>query len=611
MLNNKQLNMKNKANYILVFLLLIIVGFSSCNSNQTFKEAKMISENGEEYLIQDSLLIKTSDGAEIALLVVLNKKLTQPLPTVLHHTIYTRSSDFKRALRAASHGYVGVVSYTRGKAWSASDIVPYEFEGSDIYEVIDWIIEQPWSNGEVGMQGGSYTGFTQWAATKNLHPALKTIIPSASSAPGIAEPSENGVYMNFLYPWFPYVTNNKSLDEESYNNNERWNKLKQNYYQKGLAYRSLDSIDGTPNPYYNKQLDHPTYDEYWQSMMPYESEFSKINIPVLSTTGYYDGGQIGALYYLKEHYKYNQNTEHYLVIGPFGHLGSQYVPEKEISNYMIDSVAQINITDISFEWFDYIFKNAPKPKLLKDKINFQVMGTNQWRHVPKLNDMSNDTLKFYLSNQLSNVDFTSQYGTGNNGNKRHFFLTENKPTNEGFITQKVDFTKRGMVDENNYYTPLIVNDSLPLSNGFSFITKPFEKEVEFNGSYFGELKMTINKKDMDYSMVMYEQTPEGKYFKLTQQCIGRASLSKNREKRQLLVPNQIELVPFTNVRMTSKKLGKGSRLILVLNVNKHPYEQVNYGSGKDVSDETIADAKEPLIVKWSNDSFINIPVFKK
>ncbi len=601
--------MKNTIKYLVAILFLTGLVFNSCTSKETNNKGRTIAEDGEEYLVQDSLLIKTSDGAEIAFLVVRNKRLTQPLPTILHHTIYTRKSDFERAKRAASYGYVGVVSYTRGKAWSSSEIIPYEYEGEDINAVIDWIINQPWSNGEVGMQGGSYTGFTQWAATKNLHPALKTIIPSASAAPGIAEPSENGVYMSFLYPWFPYVTNTKFLDEEMYNNNERWNNLKQTYYQEGVAYRSLDSIDGTPNPFYNKQLDHPTYDEFWQNMMPYKNDFSKINIPILSTTGYYDGGQLGSIYYLKEHYKYNQSAEHYLIIGPFGHLGSQYVPEKEIYEYTIDSIAQINISDISFEWFDYIFKDSPKPALLKDKINFQVMGANKWKHVPRLKNMSNDTLKFYLNNQLSNVDFTSQYGSGNHGNKQHYSLTENKPTRTGFLNQTVDFTDRTMVGENNYYIPFISNDSLPLSNGFSFITKPFEAEVEFNGSYFGELKMIINKKDMDYSIVVYEQTPEGKYFKLTQQHIGRASLAKDREKRQLLTPNQMELVPFTHIRMTSKKLKKGSRLILVLNVNKHPHEQVNYGTGKDVSIETIKDAKEPLEVKWFNDSYIKIPIF--
>lgn len=592
----------------ILFLLFTII--TSCKSKDYPKE-KTITEKGKEYILQDSIVINTSDGAEIALLVVRNKGVKESLPTILHHTIYTRANDYKRALLAASHGYVGVVSYTRGKAWSNSEIIPYEFESKDINTVIDWIVKQPWSNGEIGMRGGSYTGFTQWAATKKLHPALKTIVPSAASSPGIGEPMENGVYMTFLYPWFPHVTNNKMLDNKSYNDHQRWNNLKQVYYQNGIAYRKLDSIDGQPNPIFNKQLEHPTYDKYWQDMMPYKEDFSKINIPILSTTGYFDGAQIGAMHYLKEHYKYNTNAAHYFVIGPFGHLGSQYIPEKEISGYKIDPVAQINITKLSFEWFDYIFKNAPKPSLLKDKINFQVMGANQWKHVSALNAMSNDTLKFYLNNRLSNVKFTSRYESGNNGHKKHFALTKDKPSKLNFILQEVDFTDRSMARENNYYNPNIVDTTLPLSNGFSFITEPFKQDIEFNGAYFGEFKVMINKKDMDYSIVMYEQTPEGNYFKLTQQSIGRASLSKDREKRQLLTPNHIETVPFASGRMTSKLLKKGSRLIMVLNINKHPHEQVNYGTGKDVSDETIADAGRPLVINWYNDSYLKIPAFIK
>lgn len=45
------------------------------------------------------------------------------------------------------------------------------------------------------------------------------------------------------------------------------------------------------------------------------------------------------------------------------------------------------------------------------------------------------------------------------------------------------------------------------------------------------------------------------------------------------------------------------------NVNKHPSEEINYGTGKGVSDETIADAKEPLQIKWFNHSYIKVPVW--
>ena len=79
-------------------------------------------------------------------------------------------------------------------------------------------------------------------------------------------------------------------------------------------------------------------------------------------------------------------------------------------------------------------------------------------------------------------------------------------------------------------------------------------------------------------------------------------------RRRLLTPNEIESIPFGPTRMVSKLVKKGSRLLVLANINKNEHAQINYGTGKDVSDESIMDAKEPLIVHWFNDSYINIPI---
>ncbi len=60
--------------------------------------------------------------------------------------------------------------------------------------------------------------------------------------------------------------------------------------------------------------------------------------------------------------------------------------------------------------------------------------------------------------------------------------------------------------------------------------------------------------------------------------------------------------------MTSKKIKKGSRIIVMINGIKHPFSQINYGTGKNVSEEAISDAKEPLKIKWYSDSYVLIPI---
>ena len=85
-----------------------------------------------------------------------------------------------------------------GKYTSNSTIEPFEHEQEDINQVIDWMIKQPWSNGKVGMIGGSYLGLSQWADTKKLHPALKTIIPQVSVGIGTVDfPMNNKIFTSY------------------------------------------------------------------------------------------------------------------------------------------------------------------------------------------------------------------------------------------------------------------------------------------------------------------------------------------------------------------------------------------------------------------------------
>ena len=79
---------------------------------------------------------------------------------------------------------------------------------------------------------------------------------------------------------------------------KRWSQLPRRWYASGHPYRQIDQVDGTPNPGCNAGWPHPSYDAYWQAMVPYGDQFNDIRIPVLTITGYYDDGQISALQYL-------------------------------------------------------------------------------------------------------------------------------------------------------------------------------------------------------------------------------------------------------------------------------------------------------------------------
>lgn len=567
-----------------------------CVYQKTEKLAKNIlkQDDNRRYLIQDSVLIRTNDGATLSAVVVRRREMNFPAPAALMFSVYSNlERSLSEAKYSAARGYVGVFADTRGKRLSPDPIEPYEHEGNDVNAVIDWISKQSWSNGKVGMYGGSYSGFAQWAATKHIHPALKTIVPYVAAIPGQGLPMENNVFLNANYQWSFYVTNNKYVDDAVNNDRQRWAAMRNNWYKSGESYRKIDSIDGTPNRLLQKWLMHPSYDSYWQDMVPYQKDFSRINIPVLSITGYYDDGQISALDYLNEHYKYNPKAEHYLIIGPYDHFGAQMGGVPFLRGYQVDPTALINTKEITFEWLDYVLKGGRKPGILKDKINFEVMGSNRWGHAASIEKMSNKKLRFYLSEIHSGNDFQ---------------LSLKRPFKPADIKQEVDLADRESFN-NDYYPDPIMKKELDRSNGLFFISEPFRKEVIVNGSFSGILKAIINKKDMDIGVVLYEVKPNGEFFQLSY-FLGRASYAKNRSVRKLLHPGKLESIPFSKTRLVSRQLKKGSRLLVVLNIDKNPFAQINYGTGKDVSDETIRDAKVPLKIRWSNDSFIEVPLLE-
>jgi predicted acyl esterase len=129
------------------------------------------------------------------------------------------------------------------------------------------------------------------------------------------------------------------------------------------------------------------------------------------------------------------------------------------------------------------------------------------------------------------------------------------------------------------------------------------------GPIEASITASINKKDMDVSFEIYELTADGKYFYLMSNY-QRASLAKDPTQRNLLTEGKIETFQFNHDYMTCNQMEAGSRIVVVFGINKNFNWQVNYGTGKDVSEETILDAEVPMEIKWYNSSFIQVPILR-
>ena len=170
----------------------------------------------------------------------------------------------------------------------------------------------------------------------------------------------------------------------------------------------------------------------------------------------------------------------------------------------------------------------------------------------------------------------------------------------------MDLADRVKFHNFHYYPLPIVQGPLSYMTESIFVSQPFEAPTVISGSFTGELTVVINKKDFDLGVTVYEAMPDGKLFHLGY-ALHRASYAEDPTKRRLLSPGKPEKVKFETT-MVSRQMLPGSRLLVLLDAVKNPSAQVNYGTGKDVSDESVKDAGEPLRIEIQSGSYFEIPL---
>ena len=546
------------------------------------------ADDARRYTVEERV-IPTEDGASVSAVVVRPKEASKPLPTALEFTIYANAFNLREAMRSAANGFVGVTANSRGKREGTGNIEPYEHDGADADAVINWIAAQSWSDGQVGMFGGSYDGFTQWAAAKHAPKALKSLMPSVAVAPGIDSPMQGGIFQNFQYSWIPYVTGGKLDDDAVYGDFQRWNSLDWAWFGGAAPYRDLPKLDGHPNPIFERWLQHPAYDAYWQAMIPYLDEFARIRIPVLETTGYFDGAQLGALYYFQQHAAFAPGAEQYLVVGPYDHISGQRRSQEVVAGYRIDPAARLDIEELRYQWLDHTLRGGPKPALLQDHVNYEVLGADRWRHAPSVAAMAPEAWTLHFTPVKA----------------EDAFRLDPRPA-KGGLDLRVDLADRRVLSFGGA-PPQVLAPSLDSDNGFAFATEVLKAPVEVEGLFSGELRFITNKRDFDFDVELYAQTPKGDYLLLSY-LTARASFVLDRTHRHPLHPGKPEALPFRSGRLAAAKIEAGGRIVVVFKILKNPRMELNYGTGRDVSTETPADGKVPLDLHLDAASFIRIPV---
>ncbi len=534
------------------------------------------------------LKIPLRDGVELNGTVYRPAGQGEPLPVIFTLTPYVADSYHDRALYFARHGYVFVLVDVRGRGNSGGAFEPFANEARDGHDVVEVLARQPWSNGKVAMWGGSYAGFDQWATLKEAPPHLATIVPAAAAHAGVDFPFSHNVFMAYDMQWLTFTSgvtpNAKLFGEGSF-----WTRKFLDLYRSQAPFATLDRVVGNPSAVFQKWLQHPTFDAYWQAMTPTPEQFAQMSAPILTITGHYDGDQIGALSYYRDfmlHATAAEKQRHYLIIGPWDHAGTR-TPQKEVGGLEFGEASMLDLNQLHKEWYDWTMKHGERPAFLKKRVAYYVVGPGAegWKYADDLDAVATGRRTLYLASRAGQANDAFRSGTLDAGAPAR----DAAPDRYAYDPRDV---RPGALEEHadpNYLTDQTAALNLG-GDGVIYHSAPFEAATEISGWVKLGVWMSLDVPDTDFAVALYEIKADGGSVLLTADLM-RARNRRSTAKDELVTPGAIERYDFDGFPWFSRRVAAGSRLRLVLTSPNTSTLEKNYNSGKAVATESGADAR--------------------
>lgn len=540
------------------------------------------SRGGEGEFRVENVFIEARDGVRLHARIWMPTGLEAPAPAVLTLTPYTSDDGHRFGTFYASHGYVYVNADVRGRGESEGESWPLERDGLDGADIVRWIVDQPWSSGKVGMRGGSYRGMTQWQTMKELPEGLVTAVPTASVHPGWDYPNPSGIFLSYAARWLAFVEGEAS-QANLFGDNDYWTGKYREIYAGHRPFSELDDISGLSPRVFERWIAHPWYDGFWQEMNPGPEDYARLEIPILTITGFFDGDQPGALKYYRDHMTHGSETgkgRHYLIMGPWSHPGTR-IPQRELGGLTFGENSVLDMEAVHLAWFDWTLRDGPRPDFLKDRVAYYVMDSDEWRFAPSLSDVA--------------------------ASRREWHLTSDGPVSDVFHSGTLSDSGPGRPGVDTFvYDPLALLDDPDdfasmgsyLGGGLAFVqgpravyhSPPLSENLTVSGYATLELHIEMDVPDMDLLAALYEIRPDGSTVYLGQSEL-RARHRKGVDRSELVTAGAVELYVFDRFYWFSRTLHTGSRIRLVVAPLNSPERDKNYNSGGNTIGETREDAR--------------------
>jgi predicted acyl esterase len=371
------------------------------------------SAGREEHLIEErDISVKMRDGTRLALDVyrpdksgrypvlyaaaLHNKDMQAPdvadmlPPQPAHAPLWFGPIEAGHTKRFIANGYVHVIAQPRGSAKSEGH---YGHEETDHYDTIEWITQQPWCDGNVGMVGISGYAGEQWRAAEQGHPALKAIFPyDACSAYG-GMFGFRDFYPGGVLHTFPYLLDVFSTVHEGRGVPEPLPPAQEELWKAAMANPDFKMYQNLFNIL--TQKGQRTFIMFLSMIAPWEPDgtlekaearFKKIKIPFFTGSGAY--AYTYKLHWLgAQHYFENIDAPKKLVFAGPAHLERPFH----------------QLHDEIIRWYDYWLKGIDTGIMKDPPVRYWLTGANEWRTAADWPLPETEWTKFYLGdwNRLS------------------------------------------------------------------------------------------------------------------------------------------------------------------------------------------------------------------
>jgi putative CocE/NonD family hydrolase len=511
-------------------------------------------------------------------------------PVLLERTPYDKAVDKEIDIgeRAAAQGYVVIVQDVRGRFTSGGEWYPFRHESQDGYDTVEWAAHLPYSNGKVGMFGSSYVGATQMLAAIAHPPHLAGICPMFT-------PSNyhNGwVYLGGAFQqWFDQTWTSILAQ----NTAERYLKsitsttgdmrvLPLTNYRVFNLEKPLQPSDLTPMfaPYYLDWLAHPGYDAYWQPWS-IEDHYADIQVPSLTVAAWYDIFLGGSLRNYSGVQRYGgtetarKNQRLLITIG--GHAGSG----RKIGTVDFGAAADaFDESDVTLEWYDYLFKGTANRFATGRPVKIFVMGKNEWREEPEWPLRRAKSTAYYLhsdgkANSAAGNGALSTRRPATEPSDRYVYDPQNPvPTVGGPLCCDVH-QPPGPSDQE---TAESRQDVLVYS------TPPFASDTEVTGPVSVDLYATSSAEDTDFTAKLVDVDEKGIARNLTEGIV-RARYRNGQLKPEPLSPGRVYKFSI-DLWATSNVFLAGHQLRLEISSSNFPRFDRNLNLGESPGQATTS-----------------------